>query len=399
MADAQKSQTQAMSFLRYPQLPDELKLAIWKQAVPSPAVHHFKLKLPDDNDALQVMTIEPISSPILVNPTEKQDPSGWRYTWIYSAVDTIAHELIDLGNRLLIWQLDKQKVDKSKKKLVNKPADDPEGKAARYGCKAMIDASQDLVRFKFVGTEFDPWSLSRYGNRALLKGIKRVALDWKTGTGVNKNDWIIRPLECTCNTNKPHEGQEHCHHSLAKFLALFEDLEAFYFVLDIKGCEIDRKWLEEQELQGHEDSRPQPRGTKRTCSGMVKRRPKPKGKPAVQLIKETMDFFREAAEANDNLETFHDRIKTFYEVRPEDTMRLMKHNQMWAVIHGLRRRWRAKSIALRLTPAMRERAEQTKFKVLVYADPPKNPERRLVRKLGVSALTAEIGSKPSMRSH
>lgn len=292
MADTKASQTGAKSFLRYPQLPDEIKLAIWKQAMPSPAIHHFKLKLPDDNDVLQVMTIEPISSPILVNPSEKQDPSVWRYTWIYSAVDTIAHELIDLGNQLLIWQLNKQKVEKRQRKLANKPADDPNSKAARYGCKAMIDASQDLVRFKLVGTEFDPWSLSRHGNRELFKGIKRVALDWKTGTGANKNDWIIRPLECTCNTNKPHAAQEHCHYSLAKFLALFQDLEAFYFVLDIKGCEIDRKWLEEHELQGQEQPQPQPRGTKRFCSGEAKRRAKPKGKPAAQLIKETMEFFR-----------------------------------------------------------------------------------------------------------
>lgn len=272
------------TFHPYPGLPDELKVQIWKHAIGPPAAHHFKLNLPDDFSDLMVMTIEPIAGPA------KDDPSIWRDTWSYSAADTVSHQLLAPENQLMVWQR-----DKSKQERIDKAVQKKGGGGLRYGSKALINASRDLVHFKFTGDEFDPWSLSRLDNRKLLKGIKRVAFDWKPTQHCRKGHWIIRPFECMCNIPGPHMWQENCHRSIAKFLSLFADLETFYFIIEVRRVEIDETWLAKQV------KKPEPRGTKRARNGKAKleacqnfpaRLKEIRGKPAPELIEETIAVFR-----------------------------------------------------------------------------------------------------------
>ncbi len=69
------------------------------------------------------------------------------------------------------------------------------------------------------------------------------------------------------------------------------------------------------------------------------------------------------AKENKDLETFQDRYKTYCEVRPKDTTRLLENRKIWTMVNDLRRHWRK---TYQRRGAMRKRSEQTKFKVLVY---------------------------------
>ncbi|RYP28683.1 hypothetical protein DL767_007116 [Monosporascus sp. MG133] len=341
-----------MSF--YPKLPNELKLKVWESAIEDPAIHHFKLMLPNV-DYTQKMSIEPITGADASKGSAQNDPSPWRDYWNLSAVDHLSRLVMGpIENRLTLWMTDKRKLEQKAQRQR------PEGEAPllRYGERATIDAARDLVRFKFIGTDLDVESLSNDDNRHLLRGIRRVAFDWSVDAGHGKSNWLIRPFDCVGDGHR-HAGQLHCHYSVCKFLALFEDLETFYFIIKVTKGEINMRWLTEHENQlrwgpevgGIDFSTP----TRR--------------KKAPQIIEETMTFFREAAKAND-LDVFRDKKRTYYEVREEDTQRLVTHTALWKLLEKLEDRWKARLLVRtrqNTNGLTAKRVQQPKFKALVYA--------------------------------
>ncbi len=290
---------------RYPRLPDELKLEIWRHAIPSPAAHRFKLIVPSvfANGGV-VMSIEPI------NPSADKDPSVWRDAWNCSAVDNIAREVVGpLENRVLLWQFGRRgsrrnvedaviNVEDTPRNVENAASREAESLRPRHGCKATIDGSRDLVLFRLAGEDLDPWLLARAENRRLMRGIARVAIEWKNPSGPWRG-WNVPPFNCTCNGVLSHSSQVYCHSSLAKFLSLFQDMETFYIILRISRKQIDERWL-----AGQENLRKQKAEAQRAAGiRNVKAEPDPgetvpatlkpaKNKSAPEVIGETMAFFK-----------------------------------------------------------------------------------------------------------
>ncbi|RYO79847.1 hypothetical protein DL764_009971 [Monosporascus ibericus] len=341
----------------YPMLPNELKRKILESAIDDPAIHHFKILLPDAGDAPK-MSIEPITGADSSKGSAQKDPSPWRDYWNLSAANHLSRLVIGpMENRLTLWMTDKEKLVQLKRKAQHqtfKGADGP----LRYGERATIDAARDLVRFKFIGNDLDTGSLSNDDNRHLLRGIRRVAFDWSNDAGTGKSNWLLHPFDCVGDGHS-HASQSHCHYNLCKFLALFEDLETFYFVVKVIKGEVNMRWLTEYEKELSWVDEP---GA--TDLGIPTRR-----KKAPQIIQESMAFFREAAEAND-LEVFRDKKRTYYEVREEDTARLKLHISLWEILEKLEDRWKARLLVRTRQNAnglTAKRVQQPKFKALVYA--------------------------------
>ncbi|RYP49318.1 hypothetical protein DL768_004943 [Monosporascus sp. mg162] len=336
----------------YRKLPNELKLKVWESAVEDPAIHHFKLLLPNVEDT-QNMSIEPITGADSSKGSAQNDPSPWRDYWNFSAVDHLSRLVMGpIENRLTLWTTDQKKLQRKAQRQTVDGKDAP----LRYGERATIDAARDLVRFKLVGRDLDAGSLSNDDNRHLLRGIRRLAFDWKIDSGHGKNDWLIRPFDCVGDGHR-HAAQAHCHYIVCKFLALFEDLEAFYFIIKVTKGEINMRWLAE-----HEDELRWGRK-----EGTIDVSTPTRQKKAPLIIGETMTFFREAAQAN-GLEVFHDKKRTYYEVRKEDTQRLITHRLLWKLLEKLEDRWKARLLVRQNTDRLTaKRVQQPKFKALVYA--------------------------------
>ncbi|RYP70502.1 hypothetical protein DL771_005439 [Monosporascus sp. 5C6A] len=342
-----------MSF--YNKLPNELKLKVWESAIEDPAIHHFKLLLPNVDDFAQKMSIEPITGADSRKGSAQNDPSPWREYWNLSAATHLSRLVMGpIENRLTLWATDKEKLvqlERKSQRQTLKGEDAP----LRYGERATIDAARDLVRFKLVGRDLDAGSLSNDNNRHLLRGIRRVAFDWSIDAGHGKNDWLIRPFDCVGDGHR-HASQAHCHHILCKFLALFEDLEAFYFIIKVTKGGMDMNWLVENEHR------------LRQAGGVDLFMPM-RHKKAPQLIGETMAFFQKTAQEN-GLEVFRDRKRTYYEVREEDTQRLVTHRGLWKLLEKLEDRWKTRLLVRTRQNAdglTAKRVKQPKFKALVYA--------------------------------
>ncbi|RYP67126.1 hypothetical protein DL769_005831 [Monosporascus sp. CRB-8-3] len=345
-----------MSF--YSKLPNELKLKVWDSAIEDQAIHHFKLRLQETDDDTQEMSIEPITGTDSSKASAQNDPSPWRDYWNMSAVNHLSRLVMGpIENRLTLWMTDKERLERLERTAQRKTSEGADA-LLRYGERATIDAARDLVRFKLVGTYPDAGSLSNGHNRQLLRGIRRVAFDWKIDSGHRKNDWLTSPFDCTGDGHR-HAPRVRCHSKISKFLAPFEDLETFYFIIKVTKGGINMRWLAE-----HEDELRW--GLK---AGAVDVSTPTRRKKAPLLIGETMTFFREAAQAND-LEVFRDRKRTYYEVRKEDTQRLIAHRALWALLEKLEGRWKARLLVRTRQNAdglTAKRVQPPKFKALVYA--------------------------------
>ncbi|RYP12816.1 hypothetical protein DL765_007136 [Monosporascus sp. GIB2] len=344
-----------MSF--YPKLPNELKRKIWESAIEDRAIHHFKLQLPNPDGDVQEMSIEPITGADSSKASAQTDPSPWRDFWNLSAVNHLSRLVVGpIENRLTVWATDKERLAQ----LERKPQRGGASEAAplHYGERATINAARDLVRFKLVGEDLDTGLLENYYNHHLLRGIRHVAFDWKIDGGHGKSDWLIRPFDCV-GDGHGHDGVVHCHHILCDFLALFENLETFYFIIKVTKGEINMRWLTQLENKMRRQGN----------AGAIDLSTRTRQKKAPQLIRETMMFFREAAKAN-GLEVFHDRKRTYYEVRVQDTRRLITHRHLWKLLRRLEDRWNARLVVRTRQSAdglTAERVPEPKFKALVYA--------------------------------
>ncbi|RYP81026.1 hypothetical protein DL770_006016 [Monosporascus sp. CRB-9-2] len=342
----------------YNKLPNELKRKIWENVIEDPAIHHFKLMLPNVGD-IQKMSIEPITGADSSKGSAQIDPSPWRDYWNFTAVNHLSRLVMGpIENRLTLWMTDEEKLVKLQRKA-QRQTPEGEGVPLRYGERATIDAARDLVRIKFVGEDLHAESLSNDDNRRLLRGIRRVAFDWSMDAGQGKSNWLIRPFHCKGEGHR-HDGLAHCPYNLCTFLALFEDLETFYFIIKVTKGEVNMYWLTDHE---HELRF----GLK--AGGAIDLSTPTRRKKAPQVIGETMEFFQEAAEAND-LEVFHDKKRTYYEVREEDTERLMTHIPLWELVEALEDRWKAQLLVRTRQNTgglTAKRVQQPKFKALVYA--------------------------------
>ena len=208
------------SKMSYMNMPDELKLAIWREVMPEiPIMHHMKITMPSGDD--QVMEVSPVTG------TKNGNHASMDH-WNFSAFDSIAREVAALDRRVTIWQPDKAKINRLKARAKSKNGGE---EPLRYANKVTINADIDVVHYKFAGDIFEPF-LPHILNQPLFTGIKRVAVDWNTLPVLVRD---FQPFQCFCGR----VFHIVCPESIAKWLSHFKNIEVFYFVVKLTNDGIN----------------------------------------------------------------------------------------------------------------------------------------------------------------
>ncbi|KAI0009657.1 hypothetical protein F4779DRAFT_362822 [Xylariaceae sp. FL0662B] len=307
-------------------LPDELKLKIWRFAVPSPGVHYFQLGMGKSGLENQVLNIEPVSL-----RDDQNDSSAWRdRRYIKKLCNPVANEALrhlQAGKELY-------------RHIPTKKEKSPAGSIV-----AKVEGVSDIVCFRvpdiILDAEFFPFEM----NRPLFSQLKRVAIEYKWTKARNTS---YGTFNCFCDGALERTDKSLCHIAIADLLHYFADMHTFYFILRLHKIDIVVPPAERV-----------PRSRKRKQQDG----PKPTELKSDECIWETMKRFRAIAIQND-LEIFHDRYFTYYEVREADTENLAIHGETWKLVTDLEKEWRERAEWTK-DKAQKRQYLSTKFKVIV----------------------------------
>lgn len=218
--------------------PAEIQQKVWVEAMQKPACHTFKVLQSKDDDGSGRWTVHLRSLP------ERSDPSAyrrWKSLLHCKAKDNTLHkDKIELKN--IGFQTGFRLAMVNFQRILLKTLQG-------YQLAAAIDVETDLVILEFERGKTAPqftWfehSTTHMGLnivRHRMRHFKRVAIHYKAGhASADKHG----PFQCYCPPPIPLNCHKYkiCCSELACFLDCFENLEEFYFVVEIKGKK-NRKW-------------------------------------------------------------------------------------------------------------------------------------------------------------
>ncbi|XXH01533.1 Methionine aminopeptidase 1 [Hypoxylon texense] len=311
------------TFNSYRRFPPELKLNLWEQLSMPRGVHHFDFEtaIRSYNGLTQNVTIRP--------KNKAQDTSAWRvrnrakwideYSWY-----ALSKNLEAKPKTRQFWPpVYKTSTENPPRMIDAGPQKIEEGTDV-----AIVDLENDLVCFTTKGMVLHNHFMHMFRWQE-FHGVKRVALDFR----VVRTSRPHRNL-CPCH-GRPHTCISDCPEMLNCFFSYFKDLKEFYFVVKL------------------------------TCAIIAAPKPTPETK-AKKVSKKTyipryMAQFREIAH-REGLEIFEDSKYTYYEVRRQDTKKILLRDDVWQSIDRVQKLYKDR---IKNRPHL---VKALTFKVLVIAD-------------------------------
>jgi len=357
----------ATEFASFERLPDELKLMIWKEAMPLATIQHIRVTLSCDatTNRQQDMGRRQFRSTIVAKGSEV-NKSTWWHRHNIEMVNYLTHELVSTRFRrseiCRSWALG----------TIDANEDDSDSRRERRAPWVRVDADHDVVCVHFSGPNpmgFQQGFLSQDHIMSALGGLHKLALDLSNlaGAGLSRQarQNFVNPLACGCGPRFRHTKKAFCPRVLSRWLGRQTHLETLYVIHKLATL----KDVDSAHVEAHTaamDPESGPRGRLHLTRDILE--------PILQSFKGKQGYNNACKSAVseltltlpiadcarlEQLESFEDAQTRYYEVREQDSHVLAIHAEIWSLLRETEE-W---------TAGQAVRPQVLRFKLLVGRDP------------------------------
>ncbi|KAH7029213.1 uncharacterized protein B0I36DRAFT_384763 [Microdochium trichocladiopsis] len=308
---------------RFQQLPDELKVMIWKEALPRDNIQYISIDLDEEKNSdprQQSQTLTTMTATLA-----ELKKSTWWHRHNISRVNRLANGVVkSLPRRSL---------------LCRSAAFPKKGKAGGIIQAVDIGLASEVVCIHFTGPNpmgiFEGLLVQHTIMRPLQK-LRRLAIDLDnlSGRGLNKKqrDWFDNPLVCICNQGWQHTTKAFCPRVLRYWLLDLRGLQTFYVMCRLAQLkDLDKEYVKVLKEAGGSEVPLPAQNNARSKSGNSKRAPMRRKPNAREMLLGVMKRFKETAK-RERLEVYEDAQTAYYEVREQDSEPLAIHRDIWPLL-------------------------------------------------------------------
>lgn len=362
----------ATKFERFKELPDELQIMIWAEALPRAAVQYITVSLTSELDSAPRYLHGRYITTMAATRADLSKSIWWQRDNIEQS-DGIVEELVrSRFRRAWIYE-----------SVTPRARNGGNGRVVA----AKVDVAHDIVCIRFAGPNPGGFQEGFLMQRDIMRSqrrLQRFALDLANLAGrdaaAKDRGAFDSPLVCTCSPTWNHTGDVFCPRVLSRWLQQLGHLKTLYVI-----CKLGQlKDLNKQYAKTNcwvTDPRDGTSG--RVTSGQKRRK-----KNATEMLLTVMQIFKgrslypfqqflyicsvRVLTANrlllvskiarhEKLEMYEDAQTTFYEVRPQDSGPLAIHGEIWPLL-------RETIIATQAGDAQANLSREVQYKLLVGCD-------------------------------